>query len=307
MEATSTLSYFLDLQRNSERHADSSIFIAESVETVRTLLRSPLEVRAVMCKPSIWSSPPGSMRAECVARRSRDDRGFNAVVAELGVMKDVAGYSISRGCIAAGVAPGDRGERDFWRMWEGRKKEEGFRVVAMDKISDTSNLGSIIRTCAGFGISAIVLSSDSCSAWYRRCVRVSMGAVFRIPVYRLGDDGGDEGGGEDGLGRWVEKWRAGGGEAWGTSLGSGCVEISQVGSPPVPLGSSWCLVLGNEGAGVRPSVLEACSNKVRIDMKNGVDSMSVQNAAAVAVHWFVTHEGEGGGGRGREEGGEGGG
>ena len=41
------------------------------------------------------------------------------------------------------------------------------RILAMDRICDESNLGSAIRCAAAFGISAVVLSHDSCDAWYR--------------------------------------------------------------------------------------------------------------------------------------------
>ena len=49
-------------------------------------------------------------------------------------------------------------------------------VIALQKISDTANLGGIIRTAANLGFD-VVLSEDSCSPWYRKCIRVSMGEV----------------------------------------------------------------------------------------------------------------------------------
>jgi len=208
-------------------------------------------------------------------------QGFKVYIADERIMKDIAGFQISRGALACGVKPRGREGGEFLSLLRGRDKRAGFRVVAMDKISDTSNLGSIIRTCAAFGVDAVLLSGDSCDAWYRRSVRVSMGAVFKIPVYRTEDIRGTlEGCGREGV------------ETYATTLGEEAVGLEDLGVER-DLGKAWCMVLGNEGAGVSPAVVGACQHKVKIQMRNGVDSLSVQIAAAVGIHWFVTHEGRG--------------
>ncbi|KAL7469256.1 hypothetical protein ACHAXS_009517 [Conticribra weissflogii] len=61
------------------------------------------------------------------------------------------------------------------------------RIIAFDAVSNTANMGSILRTAAALSIDAIVLSDDSCDAWYRQSVRVSMGHVLSVPSMRVGD------------------------------------------------------------------------------------------------------------------------
>eukprot|EP01046_Picozoa_sp_COSAG06_P093043 COSAG06_NODE_39242_length_414_cov_13.088889_1_plen_85_part_10 len=51
---------------------------------------------------------------------------------------------------------------------------ESWRVLAIDTTYDAANLGGMIRSASAFGIDALLLSDDSCDAWYRRSVRVSM-------------------------------------------------------------------------------------------------------------------------------------
>lgn len=62
-----------------------------------------------------------------------------------------------------------------------RDDRDSWRVLAIDTTYDTANLGGMIRSASAFGVDALLLSDDSCDAWYRRSVRVSMGHIFRVP------------------------------------------------------------------------------------------------------------------------------
>jgi hypothetical protein len=203
------------------------------------------------------------------------------------VLSAVAGFPITRGALACGVVP-------YWdEAWlmayldhRRRRCDEAnnelppsqLRLLALDAISDTSNLGSMIRCASAFGVDAIILSSDCCDAWYRRAIRVSMGHAFRVPTVRVGDLK---------------------------------TTITQLSMPPfevvffaavidldadvilekleqVP--NAWCCVLGNEAKGIRPLVAEACHKRVRIDMAVGVDSLSVPIAAGILLHGLRERE-----------------
>ena len=69
--------------------------------------------------------------------------------------------------------------------------------MALDGISDTANLGSLVRTLSTMGIDAIILNKYCCNAWYQRRFRVIMGNVFRVSIVRIGlavlADCGDDG------------------------------------------------------------------------------------------------------------------
>ncbi len=68
-----------------------------------------------------------------------------------------------------------------------RDDRASWRVLAIDTTYDAANLGGMIRSASAFGVDALLLSDDSCDAWYRRSVRVSMGHIFRVPVVRCVD------------------------------------------------------------------------------------------------------------------------
>ena len=146
-----------------------------------------------MCKPAVYYNAPSELHKDCTARFkrwSKEKNGsatppFKVILANLNQLTDVAGFSISRGALGSGMIP-DRGEawlKDYLKS--DALKGRPVKMVALDQISDLANLGSIIRSSAAFGVDVIVLSKNSCDAWYRRSVRVSMGTIFKIPTIRV--------------------------------------------------------------------------------------------------------------------------
>jgi tRNA G18 (ribose-2'-O)-methylase SpoU len=183
------------------------------------------------------------------------------------------------------------------------------RILALDAISNTSNMGSILRTAAAFGVDAILLSEDSCDAWYRQAVRVSMGHVVTVPTIRVGElwkemvcEGfavaeEDTKCSDGGLPR-VLKWLR---EEMRIQCFAAVVDTDDDGDgtnflPPLislesmsestkdHSSSSWVCVLGNEGHGIREEVVKEASCRIRIGMANGVDSLSLPVAAGILIH-----------------------
>jgi hypothetical protein len=177
-------------------------------ETIRLLIqqskhpedaRNPwntIQVKSIFVKPSVLFAPPVSLLVdveETFRTRQAYDKTitrrppFHVLVGDEDTLSSVAGFQISRGALACGVVP-DRNEA--WLMdylVHQKKKGGGLRLLALDGISDTANLGSMIRCASAFGVQAIVLSKDCCDAWYRRSVRVSMGHIFKVPCIRVED------------------------------------------------------------------------------------------------------------------------
>ncbi|CAN0226554.1 unnamed protein product, partial [Hapterophycus canaliculatus] len=58
-------------------------------------------------------------------------------------------------------------------------------VLICDGIQDPGNLGTLVRTAAGLGVDALVLTGSCVDYWAPKTVRASMGASFRLPSLRL--------------------------------------------------------------------------------------------------------------------------
>lgn len=61
------------------------------------------------------------------------------------------------------------------------------KVVLLEDIKDAGNLGTIIRTSAAFGVDAIVLYGDTVDLYNPKCVRSSVGNLWKIPVFEYSE------------------------------------------------------------------------------------------------------------------------
>ena len=184
----------------------------------------------------------------------------------------LAGWSSSRSSLAHGLIP-PRPESSLSSLLSSSPLPH--RILAVDKVSDTTNLGSLIRSAAAFSSTCVLLSRDSCDAWYRKSVRTSMGQVFRVPVFRV----------EDLASTLTSLSETHGIPGYAALCGPGCVDVVAA-----PSSSSYAVVVGNEGEGVRPSVAAACAHLVTVPMVGGVDSLNITVAASIVMHEMASKE-----------------
>jgi len=161
-------------------------------------------------------------------------------------------------------------------------KNSNSRLVVLDRVGDDHNLGSIARSAAFFGWTAIVTGRDDGTARLTTSAyRVARGALERIPVYT-----------DESAARFVARCgsaiRTIGADHRGVhSLRelSAARNKSTTQLPGQP-GAALALVLGNEETGLSTAVRSACSVLVRIEGAGLVESLNVSQAAAVLLYEF---------------------
>ena len=269
------------------------LFIAEGTETVRLLIQQSgrarsdgtdaLVVISIFSKPSVFFDPPVRLLGdveEALARTPASNEpspGFHVLVASEAVLSRVAGFPIARGALACGVVPEDRDEAWLRRFVRERLARDGrVRLLALDGIGDAANLGAMLRCASAFGVGAVVLSAACCDAWSRRSVRVSMGHVCRVPIVRVRD-----------LAAEVRALAAARVRAYAAVLDAARL-LADVDRGGVP--AAWCCVFGNEGHGISERVAEACAERIRIDIADGVDSLSVPVACGILLNGLKERE-----------------
>jgi tRNA G18 (ribose-2'-O)-methylase SpoU len=147
------------------------------------------------------------------------------------------------------------------------------RVAVLENIADSTNIGAIFRSAAALGIDAVLVTPGCCDPLCRRAVRVSMGTIFLVPWGRIGSNFSD----------WPE---------------SGMAELSRLGFKTAAMALSdnsvsiddevlsredkIAIILGTEGDGLSKTTIELCDYTVKIPMSNGVDSLNVASAGAIA-------------------------
>jgi tRNA G18 (ribose-2'-O)-methylase SpoU len=236
-------------------HRQQGIFVAEGEKVVRRLLESDLEVISLLLPPK-WLEN----YRELLTRRKGEIQAFTA---EKPLLEKLTGFSMYQGVLAVARVPAPLNLETV--IAHSRKP---LLLVAVDGISNADNLGGVIRNCAAFGASALVVGESSCSPYLRRAVRSSMGNVFTLPVVESAN--------------LVETIRAM--QTAGIRSVAAHPHTTETTLPAADFNRDCCIVLGSEGQGISSAVLQACDQAILIPMSNQVDSLNVGTAAAVFLY-----------------------
>lgn len=227
------------------------VFIAESPKVIHVALNAGLEPLALLTEQRHIAGDAASVLERCPA-------DMPVYTGSRRVLEAITGYKLTRGVLCAMRRPVLPSVADICN-------DRAARVAVVDSVCDTTNIGSIFRAAAALGIDGVLLTPTSCDPLNRRSVRVSMGNVFLVPWTWL--DGPVESLGQYGF-RTVA-----------LALTDRSVSIDD---PVLKAEPRLALVLGTEGDGLAPEVIAATDYTARIPMHNGVDSLNVASAAAVA-------------------------
>ncbi len=144
-------------------------------------------------------------------------------------------------------------------------------LLVLEGVNDHENLGALFRNAAAFGVDGVVIGPRCSDPLYRRAVRVSMGHVLKVPYVD------------------APQWP----QALYDIEVSGFASFALTPYPPaVDLGQvrtdadRVAIVVGAEGAGLSEVALSAVRRHTRIPMADGVDSINVATAAAIALNHF---------------------
>jgi tRNA G18 (ribose-2'-O)-methylase SpoU len=141
--------------------------------------------------------------------------------------------------------------------------------VFADNVDNPVNVGSIARNMAAMGWDALFLDNNSADPLARRALRVSMGNAFHVPHARVADT--------------AEFVRAAAADGVATIALTPAADAMPM--RDVRLHDQRRLVvLGSERDGLSDDVLDACTLRVRIEMQDGIDSLNVAAASAVACY-----------------------
>lgn len=241
-----------DLRRRRELagDADGAFFIAEGVVVIRQLLRSAYRVRSLL------------LTARRLAMLEQDVRAMDAPIylAAPEVVNAISGFHLHRGALASA-------HREPLPNATTLASNADLLVVT-EGVNDHENLGALFRNAGAFGAGGVLLDSTSADPLYRRSVRVSVGQVLRVPFARAAPWPGALAG-----------LRSLGFEVLALTPAAHAEDLRCVRRRP-----RQALLVGAEGAGLSPAAEAAADRRVRITMADGVDSLNVATAAALALH-----------------------
>lgn len=241
-----------EAQLRSRLNPGQGVFIAESPKVIAVALDAGYEPMSVLCERRHIEGDAAPLIARC-------PENMPVYTGSRELLGQLTGYTLTRGVLCAMRRPAAPSLADVCR--------DARRVVVIDSVVDTTNIGAIFRSAAALGIDAVLLTPASCDPLNRRAVRVSMGSVFLVP--------------------WT--WTAAGDyQAVLRSLGfrTAAMALTECSvaltDPALKAEERLAVIMGAEGDGLPAETIARTDYTVRIPMAHSVDSLNVAAAAAVA-------------------------
>ena len=266
-----------EAQLRNRLEPEKGIFIAESPKVIKVALQAGYEPVALLCEKKHIEGDAkeiisGAWTDEEVARHdfpvytgSREllRHDFPVYTGSRELLATLTGYTLTRGVLCAMRRPQERSVAEVTK--------EARRIVVIDGVTDTTNIGAIFRSAAALGIDAVLLTRNSCDPLNRRAVRVSMGSVFLVPWTWIDEANDDQ--------RYLDELRQLGFRTAAMALSDDSITLDD---PILKQQERLAIIMGTEGDGLPKTTIAAADFVVRIPMAHGVDSLNVAAASAVA-------------------------
>lgn len=239
--------------------ASGGLFIAESGKVINVALNAGIEPVSLLTEEKHLQG-----YAKDIIERISNTSPAPIFVGSRELLMGITGYPLTRSVLCAMRRPELPSLEVLLR--------DAHRVVIIAGVVDTTNIGAIFRSAAALGVDAVLLTTDSCDPLNRRAVRVSMGNIFLVPWTWLPATSFT-------LSSVLPRLRELGFKSAAMAL---CDRSVSLDDPQLKEEDKLALVMGTEGEGLPQATIDACDYVVRIPMQNGVDSLNVAAASAVA-------------------------
>ncbi|NLX83175.1 MAG: RNA methyltransferase [Clostridiales bacterium] len=184
--------------------------------------------------------------------------GCDAFLVSPQVIKALSDSKTPQGCVAVCHLPAQR-----------PLESAGSRLLALNRLQDPGNLGTIWRTLDAAGFDGLLIDPGCADPFSPKALRASMGAVFRVPVYACDD--------------LADTLRV---------LPHTKVAGDLSGTPYYehpPFGDMVCLLVGNEGAGLDEALLQLSDYRLRLPIPGGAESLNAAVAAGLMIYDILGH------------------
>lgn len=244
-----------DLQRRKAR-GRRGLALVEGVRLVEEALTAGLKFRGAIVSPELERTARGVALREDLESRAVPVQDMAART-----FAQLADTDSPQGIVAI-VEPRS------WRA-DDLAVGPGKVVLLVDGVQDPGNVGTLIRTAHALGAVGTIVLRGTADAQSPKALRAAMGATFRHPVVSLDDAG---------LIAWARKhdvtlWAS---AADGTPLGKALESDKRNG--PI------AVIVGNEGAGIRPHLNAIAATRVAIPLMAGAESLNVAVAAGILLY-----------------------
>ena len=174
------------------------------------------------------------------------------------IAKEISETEQSQGIFAHCRQP-EHAEEDY-ATWK--------KLLLIDAVQDPGNVGTMIRTADAAGMDAVILGKGTADPYNPKTVRSAQGSHFNIPVVK-----GD-------LIEWTAKAKEAGIQVIRDRIEKCCESFRYLAT------NEFALIVGNEGSGVNPELLEMADNTVKIPMYGKAESLNVAVATGILLYTY---------------------
>lgn len=241
--------------RRPDEHERAGVLVATNVKVLQRLLASRFPVVTLLLTPA-WLE---RLKPALLARPEE----LHVFLGEKALLETLTGYQLHQGALAVARIPP---QRSLEELIEDAPRP--LLLAAVEGIANAENLGSIVRSCAAFGVSILIVGETCGSPFQRRAVSGSMGTIFEQRVVQTKN-----------LIATLAALRTSGVRCLAAHPRVGAKKLADV-----DLRADSCLVFGAEGPGLSAAALAACDAAVAIPMPSHMNSLNVAAAAAVFLY-----------------------
>ena len=144
--------------------------------------------------------------------------------------------------------------------------KENPHFIVLDNLQDPGNLGTIVRTAEGAGVTAVFMSNDCVDIYNPKTIRSTMGSIYRVPFVYV-----------ENVTDVIRQMKEHGIRTYATHL-AGELAYDE---PDYRTPSAF--FVGNEGNGLRDQVAELADTYIKIPMAGQVESLNAAIAATVVM------------------------
>ena len=235
---------------------EAGIFIAESPTVIELALNADYQPISLLLERQHIEGEAKDIIARC--------GNIPIFTAEFDLLTQLTGFKLTRGALCAMRRKPLPEASEVCR--------NAHRIAVLEDVVNPTNVGAIIRSAAALNIDAVLLTPPCSDPLYRRAARVSMGTVFQVPwtYFSSGD--------------YMSELRELGFKTAAMALSDNSVGIDD---KRLKTEEKLAIILGTEGTGLTADTIKKADYTVKIPMANGVDSLNVAAASAVAF-WELT-------------------
>ena len=254
------LAVYRDL-KDRELAARDGLFIVEGAYAVQRMLAAGIEVHSLLL---------AQRRVDAFAPLAPE--GVPVYVLPNALIDRVVGFQFHSGVLACGRRPVNPTlEQVLADVADGAAAT----LVVCPQVINHENIGALVRVAAAFGARGLLVGAESCDPYWRRAIRVSMGAVFALPIIR-----------SENLAQDLRQLQ----RQWQFQLAAAVTDVdaeplAQARRPRHP--DRLALLFGPEAHGLDDLWLRRCDRRITIPMQLGTDSLNVAVAAAVCLYHFT--------------------